>query len=109
MLSDLNGNWSFEIEFLWGAARHSATLTQDGEALSGTYRSQYGVQEISGTVDGQRIRLRTGVRHQACGAGYGFAGSVSGNHMEGDLALGEYWTARWQARRVGTAPSAEAC
>ena len=64
-MSDLSGEWRFDLTFLRGSAQHSARLQQEGDQLRGTYRSQFGEQEITGQVDGSTVRLHTGVRHQA--------------------------------------------
>ena len=96
----LRGNWALEVSFVLGTATHSLQLEDDGGQLSGRYRTQYGEQDLSGEVDGDgHVRLRSAVSYQACGAGYAFTGQVSGDRMEGELHLGEYWTASWTAAR----------
>lgn len=99
-MSELSGSWVFEIDFLRGQARHAAELAQDGQVVRGTYRTQYDTQAVTGRVADGEVRLNTAVHYQHCGAGYAFSGQVHAAGMEGTLALGEYWTARWRARRV---------
>ena len=95
----LSGDWKVELEFVRGHARHALNLTQEAEQVSGRYRTQFGVQETHGRVEGDRIDLRASIHHQACGATYRFTGQVDGDLIEGDVDLGEYWTARFRAQR----------
>jgi hypothetical protein len=97
---NLSGEWQLELKFLVGVASHSLQLEQDGTEVRGRYRSQYGEQDITGSVsDDGTIDLRTGVHYQACGAGYTFQGRVDSDTMTGQVDLGEYWTASWRAQR----------
>lgn len=100
-MSDLSGSWEIRLKFLLGEARHSAHLEQEGEALKGRYRSQFGEQEVRGRIRGDEVEMRVGIHYQACGAGYGFRGKVEGEVMRGKVDLGEYWTGQWEAKRVG--------
>jgi D-glucosaminate-6-phosphate ammonia-lyase len=95
----IDGNWSVELEFLRGHARHALCLTQEGNDLRGRYRSQFGEREITGYIDGDHIELRSSVHYEHCGTGYQFSGRIEGDRMEGTLGLGEYWTAKWSATR----------
>ncbi|HJP30890.1 MAG TPA: hypothetical protein QGF95_10085 [Candidatus Latescibacteria bacterium] len=97
---DLSGEWQLELKFLLGEASYQLSLDQADGGVSGRYRSQYGEQDISGSVgaDGA-VQLRTGVHYQACGAGYTFTGRIDGDRMTGEVDLGEYWKASWSATR----------
>jgi L-seryl-tRNA(Ser) seleniumtransferase len=97
----VSGDWRLDLRFLMGEASHSLHLEQDGDGVSGRYRSQYGEQDISGSLsaDGS-VRLRTWVHYQACGAGYTFTGRIDGDRMEGEVDLGEYWRGNWSAERL---------
>jgi hypothetical protein len=98
---DLSGDWRLEVTFLRGTASHSLHLEQEGERVRGRYRTQYGEQDIAGHVDGDgTVHLRSSVHHEACGAPYLFTGTAQDACLAGDLALGEYWTARWRAERL---------
>ncbi len=96
----LSGDWKLELDFLLGAASHTLHLEQSGADVVGRFRTQYGDQEIRGTVsDDGSVLLRSSVHYQACGAPYIFRGQLAKEQMAGELSLGEFWTARWQARR----------
>jgi len=62
---------------------------------------------VSGTIDGDRVRLRSSLPHEGTQLAYRFDGRVQGQTIEGEVDLGEYGTARWTARRVGLAARGE--
>ena len=96
---NLNGEWDMWIQFLSGEARHSLQIEQDGEVLSGTYRSQYGAEPLQGNVQGNVVQLQTDVRYEGQGVGYRFEGIINDPEIQGDLDLGEYWQASWKAKK----------
>ena len=96
---DLNGEWDMRIQFLSGEAEHSLRFEQDGEALNGTYRSQYGAAPLRGNVQGNVVQIQTDVRYEGQGVGYRFEGIINGDEIQGDLDLGEYWQASWKAKK----------
>jgi len=100
-MNDLTGDWDVRLKFLLGEARHSARLEQEGDALKGWYRSQFGEQEVRGRVCGNEVEMQVGIRYQHCGANYGFRGEIDGDAIRGQVDLGEYWSAEWEARKVG--------
>jgi hypothetical protein len=100
-MSKLTGDWQFEIQFLRGTARHVARLEQSGEELEGRYRAQYGEHELHGRIDGDTVEMTVGIHYQGCGTTYAFRGTVLGDAMQGEVGLGEYGSARWEARRRG--------
>ena len=96
---DLNGEWDIRIQFLSGEAQHSLRFEQDGEALTGTYRSQYGAEPLQGTVHGNVAQIQTDVRYEGQGVGYRFEGIINGAEIQGSLDLGEYWQASWKVKK----------
>jgi hypothetical protein len=65
---NLNGEWNVRIQFLSGEAQHSLRFEQEGAALSGTYRSQYGAKPLQGTVHGNgRYRQTFAMRARVWG------------------------------------------
>ncbi len=96
---DLNGEWDVQIQFLCGGAQHNLRFEQDGEALSGTYSSQYATEPLSGNVRGNVVELQTNVRFDGQNVGYRFEGVINGNEIQGSLDLGEYWQASWKAKK----------
>lgn len=107
-MMDVGGDWQLQVKFLVGKATHALHLQQDAQQIHGRFRSQYGDQEVRGSIDDNGVvQLRSSVHFQACGAPYNFLGSfsgqVDGDSMSGQLSLGEFWTAEWRAERVAGA------
>ena len=99
-MSGADGTWVVELEFLRGTATHSMVLEQQGERLTGRYRSRYGEQDLEGWIRGDRVEMRVGIYWQGVGAAYRFEGTCAEDRMEGRVDLGEYWSAAWRARRL---------
>ncbi len=99
-MRELNGNWKIGIKFLWGEARHSVQLAQNGQELKGRYRSQYSEQEVRGRVVDDRVEMEVGIYYQGVGTTYRFRGKCEGEVLRGEVELGEYGTATWEAERL---------
>jgi L-seryl-tRNA(Ser) seleniumtransferase len=57
-------------------------------------------RDLSGTVDGDRVQLSSSYTERHGDAlSFRFTGTVSGTGMAGTLDMGEYLTAKWNARR----------
>ena len=95
-----SGDWEIDVDFIGGRARHVVHLVQTGAMVSGRYRSQFGEYEIAGRADGEDIDLRVDIHFQGVGATYRLTGRASGDRIEGEADLGEYWKARWSGRRI---------
>ncbi len=56
--ADVTGKWAFSTETPNGTTNSLATLTQDGEALSGILEiDQMGTQKLAGSVKGDTVRF----------------------------------------------------
>ena len=59
-------------------------------------------REITGTIDGDTVRIRSAVGEQHGDAiSLTFTGKIAGNDMAGTLDMGEYLGASWTATRRG--------
>jgi len=76
------------------------SLAQDGDSLSGTYRSQYSSVGVKGTVEGKRVQFTAHLGFEANKVDYAYTGSVEGDAISGSVTLGEYGAAEWVAHRV---------
>jgi D-glucosaminate-6-phosphate ammonia-lyase len=98
--ADLRGAWEIQIKYVLGSSHHSMTICQDGNALTGTYRSQYAFGELQGHIDGSEVEFSTVVRYPGNDATFRYTGRLDGDALQGTLALGEYGQATWTAKRV---------
>ncbi|NLG28585.1 MAG: aminotransferase class V-fold PLP-dependent enzyme [Chloroflexi bacterium] len=98
--ADIRGAWRIQLDYLLESATHAMTCEQDGNTVSGTYRSQYGLGELHGTVQGQQVALNAGVGYHTRAANYSLRGTVDGDVMSGTFPIGGYNTGKWRAERV---------
>ena len=102
-LRDLSGEWSVDLQFASGSARHTLTIKADGNNLTGTHNGRALVGKLQGSIDGDRVRFSSSMPYEGVVLRYAFIGSVEGEHMSGEVELGEYGRARWNAQRRGVA------
>ncbi|MBI3472306.1 MAG: aminotransferase class V-fold PLP-dependent enzyme [Candidatus Solibacter usitatus] len=97
---DLTGRWLVELEFVSGSTEHQITLEAAGNRLTGSHAGRIAKGELTGEIDGDRVRLRGSLPYEGTRLGYDFTGTVAAGRMSGEVGLGEYGKARWQARRA---------
>jgi D-glucosaminate-6-phosphate ammonia-lyase len=97
--ADLSGRWEVTLQFVSGRAEHKLFLTAKGNRISGTHFGTTLNGPLKGTIDGDRVALRSGLVMSGGGVSYDFTGTVNGDTMSGEVGLGEYGKARWTARR----------
>jgi uncharacterized pyridoxal phosphate-dependent enzyme len=98
--TDLSGSWDVQITYAAGASTHALHLRQRDNALDGAHRGDFVSRDITGSVDGDAVRIRSafGEEH-GDSIGYTFTGTVKGDEMSGALDMGEYLAATWTAKR----------
>jgi D-glucosaminate-6-phosphate ammonia-lyase len=96
---EIAGRWDVAVQYESGSAEHKLFLTTTGNKVSGTHMGWAFEGELKGSIDGDRVQLRTALPVGGQRLTYGFSGHVKGDTMSGDLDLGEYGRARWTARR----------
>lgn len=96
---DVAGRWDLELAFIYGTSQHRLFLETNGNRVTGTHFGRTLTAELTGSVEGDRIRLRSAFPYEGTRLTYEFAGSLEGDRMSGEVSLGEYGQARWTARR----------
>jgi L-seryl-tRNA(Ser) seleniumtransferase len=98
--ADLSGQWDVKVEYAAGTSTHGLSLRQRGNEVDGAHRGDFLTRDVTGTIDGDAVRLRSAIGEQSGDAvSYTFTGTVSGDEMSGTLDLGEYLGAKWTAHR----------
>jgi uncharacterized pyridoxal phosphate-dependent enzyme len=98
--ADLTGQWDVLIEYAAGRSSHTLNLRQRGGDIDGAHRGDFVSRDLTGTIDGDSVRIRSAYSEQNGDAlNYTFSGKVTGDEMAGALDMGEYLTGRWTARR----------
>jgi L-seryl-tRNA(Ser) seleniumtransferase len=100
--TDLSGQWDVRIDFAAGHASHSLFLRQRGNDVDGAHQGDFITRDLSGTIDGDSVRLRSGFGEEhGDSINFTFTGKVAGDTMSGPLDMGEYLGATWTATRRG--------
>lgn len=97
--TDVSGTWALEVTTGAGSGTPSMTLTQAGEAVTGTYTGQLGQAPVTGTVKGQAITLGFDVTVQDTALRVVYTGTVAGDAMSGTVALGDFGEGSFKGRR----------
>ncbi len=95
------GKWTIDIQFCCGKATHTATIVLKDSTLSGTYKGSLREASLRGTVRGDTVSFNTNLRYESADAPFRFTGTLKGDVMEGEVNMGEYWTGKWTAKKVG--------
>ncbi len=98
---DLTGRWNVRIEYAAGSAAHVLHLTQTGNTVDGTHQGDFLTRELTGTISGTEVRLRSNYGGQNGDAlSFTFTGALSGGTISGALDMGEYLGATFTASRT---------
>jgi len=110
---DVAGRWDVDVQYTRGTARHKLFLITSGNRVEGSHLGRRLQGNITGTIEGDRVRLRSSLPTEGTQLTYRFEGRLqgpstpgqagslgTGQTMEGEVSLGEYGKARWSARRV---------
>jgi hypothetical protein len=97
---NVTGDWNFTLTTPRGERQSEATLTQEGEKLTVTMKSQRGDVTGQGTVKGQDIEwtiTRETPRGQFTTT---YKGKIADeNTMSGEAQMGDFGTMQWKATR----------
>jgi hypothetical protein len=98
--ADLTGQWDVEIEYAATRSKHTFHLRQRGPEIDGAHAGDFVSRDLSGTMDGDTVRLRSiyGEEHGDA-LSFTFSGTVTADRMAGTLDMGEYLAAHWSAKR----------
>jgi len=99
---DITGTWIADIEYEVGSAQHRLELTANGNSVSGTHNGSAFRGNLTGTLRGSQVDLRSKLPTYGTELTYHFTGVIEGKRMIGELNLGEYGRAKWTARRLST-------
>lgn len=97
---DVNGQWEVTMNYFSSTSKHTFYLKQEGNWVQGTHRSDFATQEVGGMVEGNQIKLHSAYRAPGDGITFMFSGALQGQEIKGDVYLGEYLTATFQATRT---------
>ena len=99
---DLSGRWNLTINYPSSTGEHRLSLSQDGNWISGSHESSDSVQEITGTVEAEQVKMKSVMSRPGDMVPFLFSGTASGDKISGSIHLGEYLTATFVASRDTT-------
>ena len=103
---NLTGDWDMTIESPQGANTVKVTLTQDGEKLSGLFKSQMGELPFTGTLTGVDVKVAFTLPVQGQSLEIVMTGKVDGPAIAGNVQFGGFGEGDWSAKRAPAADTA---
>jgi len=105
----VDGDWDLTIDSPQGARTVPMSLKQDGEKLTGVFKSPGGELPIAGTLTGSDVKLTFTVSMQGNPLDITMTGKVDGESFAGKADFGGFAEGTFSAKRPGaattTAPS----
>lgn len=95
----LAGSWDVDVKFSSSSAKHKLFIEQDGNWIKGGHQTTFAVSDLSGSIEGNQIRLQSSLKLIGDHVPYTFTGTVSGDKMSGSIFMGEYRSAQFSAVR----------
>lgn len=99
---NIAGRWDLNVEFFSSTSKHNIYLEQDGNWLQGTHTGDFSTQDMTGTLEGSTVKLKSTARRPGDHITYLFSGTLTGDEIKGSIYLGEYRTANFTATRNKT-------
>lgn len=96
---DVSGAWVVDLKFITGSARHEFTISQNEGKLTGTHRGETISGNLAGSVEANRVSMRSSQHIQGTSLSFHFQGVAAGDSMHGVVELAEYGKADWTAHK----------
>ena len=97
--ADFSGRWNVQIEFFSSTSQHTLFIEQDGNWVEGSHQGDFTTRDLIGTVEGDKVTLRSTERLPGANITFTFAGTAAGETISGTLYMGEYLDAKFTATR----------
>ena len=97
--ANISGRWDVEVAFFSSKSQHALTLEQDGNRLRGSHKGDFSSRDVSGTIEGDQIKLQSTDYKPGDSITFTFSGSLSGDTFSGPVYMGEYLNAKFTATR----------
>ena len=103
--ANLSGKWDVNVKYFNSTVKHVFNIQQDGNWIEGTHKGDFDVRDLSGTIEGNQIKLSSTYKVPGNLIVFYFSGLVNGNSLSGDIHMGEYRTAKFTANKVTVKPA----
>jgi hypothetical protein len=98
----ITGDWDVTINSPQGANTSHVTFTQDGEKVTGLFKSANGELPFTGTMTGSDLKMAFSVNVQGMALDITLTGKVEGETMSGKADFGGMAEGDWTAKRATT-------
>jgi uncharacterized pyridoxal phosphate-dependent enzyme len=98
--ANLAGTWNVTIQYIRGVGEQQFILQQDGSKLSGEQKGEIFNATFEGRVDADHVTLTSVMPANGYQVNFVFTGVAAGNHLSGDVKLGEYGAATFSATKA---------
>lgn len=95
--ADLAGEWNVTVRYTRGTGLQKLVLKQNGNAVTGELHGEVYKADLTGTVSADHVVLHGAMAGNGNEVPYTYRGVVSGRTFTGDVTLGEYGAATFQA------------
>src|SRR5262245_16074241 len=102
---NLTGDWDMTIVSPQGANTVKVTLTQDGDKVSGLFKSQFGELPVTGALTGVDLNIAFSLPIQGQSVDIVMTGKVEGPTLAGKVQFGGFGEGDWTAKRAEAAAS----
>lgn len=98
--ADLTGRWEAALAFYSSQSQHTLVIErQDGNSLMGTHQGDFSTRNMTGTIEGNQVKLRSVDRRPGNSLTYTFSGTLADDTISGNIHMGEYLEATFVATR----------
>src|SRR5262249_60754425 len=104
----VTGDWDVPINSPQGACTATVSFKQEGEKLTGVFKSQRSDISLEGTIKGKEIKFKYTVKFQDQDLAITLSGAVDGDSMKGDADFGGFAQGDWSGKRASAAASSSA-
>src|SRR5829696_8005543 len=98
----ITGDWDVTINSPQGANTSHVTFTQDGEKVTGLFKSANGELPFTGTLTGSDLKMAFSVNVQGMALDITLSGKVEGETIAGKADFGGMAEGDWSAKRAVT-------
>jgi hypothetical protein len=100
---NVTGDWDMTIESPQGTNTVKVTLTQDGEKVSGLFKSEMGELPFTGTLVGVDLKFAFAIPIQGQSLDIVVTGKADGATLAGKMQFGGFGEGDWTAKRTPAA------
>jgi hypothetical protein len=96
---DVTGTWAFQVVSDAGTRTPTVVFAQEGEKLTGRYKSQIGEAPLTGTIKGNALAFQVTLAVEGNSFTLDYSGTVDGNSMSGKVTVADFGGGTFTAKK----------